>query len=133
MGYALLLRYGDSWRLVDANSHCCTDTESRYAILELELVALEWAIRKCRLYLLGLPNFKLMVDHQALVAILDKYTLDAIDYPKIQRLKKRVSPYSFTSVWHRGKNKEIPDALSRTPVNDPVADDEWSRDGASIF
>jgi hypothetical protein len=84
MGYALLQRHGDSWRLVDANSRWCTDTESRYAIVELELAAVEWAIRKCRLYLSGLPNFTLMVDHQALVAILDKYTLDAIDNPKIK-------------------------------------------------
>lgn len=65
-----------------------------------------------------------MVDHQALVAILDKYTLDAIDNPKIQRLKERLSPYSFTTVWRRDKDHAIPDALSRAPVNDPVADDE---------
>jgi hypothetical protein len=124
MGYALLQRHGDSWRLVDANSRWGTDTESRYAIVELELAAVEWAIRKCRLYLSGLHNFTLMVDHQALVAILDKYTVDAIDNPKIQRLKERLSPYSFTTVWRRGKDHAIPDALSRAPVNDPAADDE---------
>jgi hypothetical protein len=67
-------------------------TLNPYAIVELELAAVEWAIRKCRLYLSGLPNFTLMVDHQALVAIMDKYTLDAIDNPKIQRLKERLSP-----------------------------------------
>lgn len=124
MGYALLQRHGDSWRLVDANSRWCTDTESKYAIVELELAAVEWAIRKCRLYLSGLPNFTLMVDHQALVSILDKYTLDAIDNPKIQRLKERLSPYSFTTVWRKGKDHAIPDALSRAPVNDPVAEDQ---------
>jgi hypothetical protein len=124
MGYALLQRHGDSWKLVDANSGWCSGTESRYAVVELELAAVEWAIRKCRLYLSGLPNFTLMVDHQALVAILDRYTLDAIDNPKIQRLKERLSPYSFTTVWRKGKDHAIPDALSRAPVNDPVADDE---------
>jgi hypothetical protein len=97
---------------VDANSRWCTDTESRYAIVELELAAVEWAIRKCRLYLSGLHNFTLMVDHQALVAILEKYTLDAIDNPKIQRLKECLSPYSFTTAWRRGKDHAIPDALS---------------------
>ena len=66
-----------------------------------------------------------MVDHQALVAILDRYKLDAIDNPKIQRLKERLSPYSFTTVWRKGKDLAIPDALSRAPVNDPVADDEY--------
>jgi hypothetical protein len=42
------------------------------------------------LYLSGLPNFTLMVDHQAMVAILEKYTFDAIENPKIQHLKERL-------------------------------------------
>ena len=71
-----------------------------------------------------------MVDHQALVAILDKYTLDAIDNPKIQRLKERLSPYSFTTVWRKGKEHAIPDALSRAPVNDPAPEDD--RVGADL-
>ena len=124
IGYALLQRHDDGRRLVDANSRWCSDVESRYAIVELELVAVEWAIRKCQFFLSGLPNFTLMVDHQALVAILDKYTLDAIENPKIQRMKERLSPYSFTTVWKKGKEHAIPDALSRAPVNDPAADDE---------
>lgn len=41
MGYALLQRHEDIWKLVDANSRWCTDTESRYAIVELELAAVE--------------------------------------------------------------------------------------------
>lgn len=48
MGYALLQLHGSKWKLVDANSRWCTDTESRYAIVELELAAVEWAMRKCR-------------------------------------------------------------------------------------
>ena len=52
-----------------------------------------------------------MVDHQALVAILDTYTLDAIENPKIQRMKERLSPYSFTTVWKKGKEHAIPDAI----------------------
>jgi hypothetical protein len=56
--------------------------------VELELAAVECAIRKCLLYLSILPNFTLMVDHQALVAILDRYTSDAIDISKILFLKK---------------------------------------------
>jgi hypothetical protein len=124
MGYALLHRHGDTWKLVDANSRWCTDTESRNAIVELELAAVEWVIRKCRLYLSGLPTFTVMVGHQASGAILDKYTLDAIENQKIQRLKERLSPYSFTTVWRQGKDHAIPNALSRAPVNDPAKDDE---------
>lgn len=32
-----------------------------------------------------------MVDHQSLVTILDIYTLDAVENPKLQRLNKRLS------------------------------------------
>ena len=124
MGYALLQRHDTVWKLVDANSRWCTDTESRYAFVELELAAVEWAMRKCRLYLLGLPIFTLTVDHQALVTILDRYTLDAVDNPKLQRLKERLTPYVFNTVWQKGKDHAIPDALSRAPVNDPEPDDD---------
>lgn len=98
MGYALLQLHGSTWKLVDVNLRWCTKTEFQYAIVELELTAVEWAMRKCRLYLLGLQGFQLVVDHQALVTILDKYTLDAVKNPKLQRLKERLSPFVFTPV-----------------------------------
>lgn len=82
LGYALLQKQEGRWRLIQ----CGSRTESRYAMVELELNAVEWAMSKCRLYLLGLPKFILVVDHQPLVTILDKYTLDAVENPRLQRL-----------------------------------------------
>ena len=123
MGYALLQRHGQQWKLVDANSRWCSPTETRYAIVELELAAVEWAVRKNRLFLLGLPSFTVVVDHQALVSILDRQTLDAVENPKIQRLKERLAPYVFRTEWRKGKTHYIADALSRAPVNDPSHDD----------
>jgi hypothetical protein len=41
-----------------------------------------------------------MVDHQALVAILYNYALNAIENLRIQRLKERLSPYSFKGKEH---------------------------------
>jgi hypothetical protein len=73
---------------------------------------------------MGLPTFTLVVDHQALVPILNNYTLDAVENPKLQRLKERLSPYVFTTMWRKGREHAIPDALSRAPVNDPAPDDE---------
>ena len=133
MGYALLQRHGEIWKLVDANSRWCTDTESQYAIVELELAAVEWAMRKCRLYLLGLSSFQLVVDHQVLVTILDKYTLDAVENPKLQRLKERLSPFIFSTIWRKGRSHSIPDALSRASVNDPGPDDEITNDDVQFF
>ena len=113
MGYALMQRDGDHWKLVEA---WCSG--HGVSLCELELAAAEWAIRECRLYLLGLP-FALVVDHKAHVSILDQQTLDAIENPNLQRLKEWLSSYVFTSVWRKGKTHSVPDALSRSPVSSP--------------
>ncbi|KAG0729731.1 Retrovirus-related Pol polyprotein from transposon opus [Chionoecetes opilio] len=77
LGYALLQRHGTKLRLVQCGSRFLSDTETRYAVVELELLAVVWAMRKCRMYLLGLSTFELVVDHKPLVPILDHHTLDA--------------------------------------------------------
>ena len=56
--------------------------------------------------------------------ILDRYTLDAVENPRLQRMKERLSPYIFKTVWRKGKNHSIPGALSRAPVNNPSAEDQ---------
>lgn len=91
--------------------------------MELELAAAEWAVRKNRLYLVGLPFFSLIVDHQTLVSILNRKTLDEVESPKRQRLKEPLSAYVFETVWHKGSTHSIPDALSRAPINHPSAED----------
>ena len=47
-----------------------TQTESKYAMVELELLAIIWTMLKRQLYLQGLPSFELIVDHKPLVSIL---------------------------------------------------------------
>ena len=84
LGYALLQQHDDTWRLVQCGSRFLTDTETRYAMVELEMLAALWAMKKCRVYLLGLPTFSLVVDHRPLVPILDSYTLDAVENPRLQ-------------------------------------------------
>ena len=78
---------------------------------------------KCHLSLKGMSMFTLLVDHQPLVIILDKQTLDAVEIPKLQRLKERISGYVFRTVWRKEKDHANPDALFRAPVNDPEPDD----------
>lgn len=123
LGYALLQRHGAKWRLIQCGSRFLSDAETRYAVVELELLSVVWALRKCRMYLLGLPNFQLVVDHKPLVTILDHHTLDSIENPRIQRLKEKVAPYVFTTIWRKGKEHELPDALSRSPVDEPTPAD----------
>lgn len=130
LGYAL--RQQDDagrWVLIDAESRFISETEGRYAMVELELLAATWAVAKCRNYLLGLKHFELWVDHQPLKSILDRQTLDCVENPRLQRLKVRLAPYAFTTVWVKGKDHSVADALSRNPASDPTADDlEEERD-----
>ena len=128
LGFALLQRHGDTWRLVQCGSRFLTDTESRYAVVEIELAAVLWACRKCHIYLAGLPYFTLIVDHRPLVPILNQKQLSEIENPRLQRMREKLTPYSFTASWQKGSEHRIPDALSRAPTSDPTADDEASED-----
>lgn len=119
----MLQQHGEKWQLNQCGSRFLSDTKRRYATMELELLAAVWATRKCRLYLLGLPAFELVVDHKPLIPILNAYTLDAVINPLLQRLKEKLAGYTFTAVWRKGKHHAIPDALSRAPVDQPDVDD----------
>ncbi|XP_076037654.1 uncharacterized protein LOC143023062 [Oratosquilla oratoria] len=124
IGFALLQDHGSGrLRLIQCGSRFLTEAETRYATIELELLAAVWAMFKCKYYLMGLQNFTLMTDHRPLVPILNSYTLDAVENPRLQRLKEKVSPYIFTAVWRAGKDLRIPDALSRAPVSYPAPED----------
>ncbi len=111
-----------NWRLIEANGRFISPTEARYAMVELELLGVKWAMKKCHMHLFGLPHFQLIVDHQPLVSILDQQTLDCVDNSRLQRLKVATAPCNFTTVWKRGKDHRIPDALSRAPIQDPTED-----------
>jgi len=124
LGFILRQQAPDSqWKLIEAGSHFLYDAESRYSMAELELLGVVWAVKKCSLYLAGLPHFEVMVDHQPLRSILDKKSLDQIETSRIQRLKMALTPYSFTTIWVSVKGNSIADALSRAPVQTATADD----------
>ena len=110
---------GDKWTLIQAGSRFLSDAESRYAIIELELLAVTWAILKSNIFLAGLPHFTILTDHHPLVPILSNHHLDEIENPRLQRLKMKIMGYTFTAEWIKGTFNSIPDALSRNPVSDP--------------
>jgi len=96
--------------------------ESRYATIELELLAVVWAITKCRVFLANFQHFLVVTDHNPLIPILNNRRLDEIANPRLQRLKSRLMGYSFTAKWIKGKGNNAQDALLCNPVSDP----QWS-------
>ena len=80
LGFVLWQRHGEQWRLVQCGSRNLSDAETRYAVIELEMLAVVWALHKCRLYLCG-TKFEIVTDHRPLVPILNSYSLDQIENP----------------------------------------------------
>ena len=63
LGFILQQHHNDKWALIQASLRFLSDTESRYAIIELELLAVTWAI-KCKVFLASLPHFIVLTDHR---------------------------------------------------------------------
>ena len=125
LGFLLKQKQDDgTWHLVQCGSRWLTEAESRYAMIELELLFVVWATMKCRLFLEGLPHFDVWTDHAPLLPFLNKYTLDCIDNPRLQRLRRQLDRFSFTAFWIKGKDNEAADALSRAPVDTASSEDE---------
>ena len=98
-----------------AGSRFLSPAEKNYTVVELELLAIQLATDKCRLYMAG-TDFTILTDHQPLLGILNRKNLDAINNIRIQRLTSKLLGYSFRVEWIPGKIHEIAEALSRNPV-----------------
>ena len=119
LGYALLQKENDTkLRLIACGSCSLSETQNRYATIELECLAIQYAISKCRFYLLGLPTFEIITDHKPLLGIFEKYIFE-VDNPRLQRLREKMQAYNFTVKWVSGKLHLIADALSRAPHFSP--------------
>ena len=60
---------GTTWNLIQAGSYFLTDTEYRYATIELDILAVCWAVMKYNLFLAGLQHFSIIIDHNPLMPI----------------------------------------------------------------
>ena len=127
LGYALWQQQGEQWCLLECGSRFLSDAESRYAVIELECLAVVWAVKKCSLFLQG-SHFDIVTDHRPLIPILNSYHLDQIENPRLQRLVLKLRLYQFRATWRKGTSNSFADALSRHPVCNPTHDDELGED-----
>ena len=65
-----------------------SDTESRYATIEVKLLALTWAANKCSIYLKGMQHLEILTDHRPLVPIPSKKYVQDIENLRLQRLRE---------------------------------------------
>jgi hypothetical protein len=114
------------WKTVQAGSRFLSPAETRYAMVELELLAICWAANKCRMFVEGLPRsqFEIWTDHAPLVPILDKFSLPEVENRRLQRLKMKLQHLTFRTHWIKGTDNEEADCLSRHPCAKARASDE---------
>jgi len=94
------------WKVVQAGSRFLSSAETRYAMIELELLAIAWAAKKCSSFIEGMPKTQLEIwtDHQPLVPILERYSLPEIENKRLQRLKMKVMHLQYRIKWVKGKD-----------------------------
>lgn len=90
--------------------------------LELELMAIAYTLRKLDFYVRGNRNLGCFYDNRPLGGILSKNVAD-IENPCLQRIRMKMTPYTFKGVWCCGAQLKAADALSRTPVSPPSDND----------
>lgn len=93
-------------------SRILTDTETRYAQIEKELLAVVFACTKFKDYVYG-KQVVLETDHQPLVSILKKPIHNAL--ARLQRMLFRLQSYDISLVYKKGKQMDLVDTLSRAP------------------
>jgi hypothetical protein len=79
----------DGWKITLAGSRFLTQTESKYAPVEGEALAVVWALEQTRFFTMGCPDLLVITDHQPLLKIFGDRRLDEIDNPRLFRLKRR--------------------------------------------
>ena len=93
-----------------------TETESRYAQIEKEALAVTWPLEHWADFLIGM-KFKVQTDHKPLIPLFSTKLINELAV-RIQRLRMRLMRFDFTNKHIPGKLLYTADALSRSPRED---------------
>ena len=72
-----------------AGSRFLKPCESRYAPVEGEALAIQWALDQTRYFTLGCDDLLVVTDHKPLVKLFGDRTLDEITNPRLFRIKQK--------------------------------------------
>ena len=109
-------------KLIGFASRFLSDTEKKYAINELELLAVVWGLEHFRLYVYGKP-IKLLTDHQALEPLIKRNRSNKTYSAQLTRWLDRLAHFTINVSPIAGKHLALTDYLSRNP-SAPLQTDE---------
>lgn len=113
LGAVLLQEVDGHRRPVAFISRKLFERERRYAAVELEALAIKWALDSLRYYLLGRP-FHLETDHRALQWLEKMRDTNS----RVTRWYLSLQPYNFTVQYRPGATNRVADFLSRIPEDE---------------
>ena len=114
LGAVLLQKTKQEWRPVAYASRAMSETETRYAQIEKEALAITWACEKFSTYILG-KHISIETDHKPLVPLLGSKHLDNLP-PRVLRFRLRLMRFSYSIQHVPGKLLYAADTLSRAPL-----------------
>ena len=116
LGACLMQRGEDNKiRPIEFASKTISDTQKNYPVIDLEAMAVDFALRKFRFIIFGY-NITVLTDHKPLVALFNSKRLDELN-PRMIRLVLRVQSYEPKVVYIEGKLNNVADYLSRNPCD----------------
>lgn len=102
----------DAAKPVSMASRATSPVEERYPQLDLEALAIDFALRRYRYYLIGGPQVTIITDHKPLVSIFTNVRKGSI---RIDRIKLRHQDMDYKVEWRKGKENPA-DYLSRHAI-----------------
>ena len=108
-------------------SRFLSDTEKKYAINELELLAVVWGLEHFRLYIYGRP-IKLLTDYQALEPLIKRNRSNKTYSARLTRWLDRLAHFTINVNHIAGKHLALTDYLSRNPSAPPQTDDVYDEE-----
>ena len=99
----------------------------KYAINELELLAVVWGLENFRLYICGKP-IKLLTDHQALEPLIKRNRSNKTYSAQLTRWLDRLAHFTINVNHIAGKHLALTDYLNRHPTAQPQTDDAYDEE-----
>ena len=119
VGFTLFQYQDDERKPIGFWSRTLSSHEKNYHMTEKECLAIVYAVRTCRHYLMG-EKFTVLTDHNSL-----RWLMEITDPSgRLMRWRLRLAEYNFDVKYKKGTRNWCADFASRMSTENPIEDDE---------